>query len=116
MHSMTRTRIIVTLTCAALLAACESEPERAANDSRDAGGEVLEGTISDEMIQLDRLQSQGDPEEPEDGAGPEDGAEGSEATEAADGEGGDGAASAAPDEAGPAGADGETATQAAPAA
>ncbi len=115
MHSMTRTRIIVALTCAALLAACESEPERAANDSRDAGGEVLEGTISDEMIQLDRLQSQGDPEEPEDAV------EGSEATEPAggdvnDGDDGDGAASAVPDEAGPAGTDGETATQAAPAA
>lgn len=111
---MTRTRIIVALTCAALLAACESEPERAANDSRDAGGEVLEGTISDEMIQLDRLQSQGDPEEPEDGA------EGSEATEPADGDvddgDGGGAESAAPDEAGPAGTDGETATQAEPAA
>jgi len=114
MHSMTRTRIIVALTCAALLAACESEPERAANDSRDAGGEVLEGTISDEMIHLDRLQSQGDPEEPEDGA------EGSEATEPADGDvndgDGDGAASAVPDEAGPDGTDGETATQAEPAA
>ncbi|WP_230279689.1 hypothetical protein [Croceicoccus sp. Ery15] len=111
---MTRTRIIVALTCAALLAACESEPERAANDSRDAGGEVLEGTISDEMIQLDRLQSQGDPEEPEDAV------EGSEATEPADGDvndgGGDGAASAVPDEAGPAGTDGETATQVEPAA
>lgn len=62
-------RITLALVGAALLASCSSEPERSANDTRDAGGEVLEGTISDEMIQLDQLRSQGDPPEVEgDGA------------------------------------------------
>ena len=53
-----------------LLAACNAEPERSADDTRDARGEVLEGTISDEMIQFDQLRSQGVPAEveAEDGA------------------------------------------------
>lgn len=78
-------RITLALTGAALLASCNSEPERSANDTRDAGGEVLEGTISDEMIQLDQLRSQGDPAEVEggDGAGGETG-NGAEAAEPAD--------------------------------
>lgn len=62
-------RITLALVGAALLASCSSEPERSANDTRDAGGEVLEGTISDEMIQLDQLRSQGDPAEVEGGDG-----------------------------------------------
>ena len=41
-----------------LLAACgEQTPERNA-DAREAEGEVLGGTISDEMLPLDQLQSQ----------------------------------------------------------
>lgn len=59
------------VTGALLLASCNAEPERSADDTRDAGGEVLEGTISDEMIQFDQLRSQGVPAEieAEDGAG-----------------------------------------------
>ena len=53
------------LTGALLLAACNGEPERSANDTRDAGGEVLEGTISDDMIHYDQLRSQGIPAEVE---------------------------------------------------
>lgn len=46
--------------CAALmLSACEDEPEVAVdNDGREASGEILEGTISDEMIPLDQIRSQ----------------------------------------------------------
>lgn len=62
---MNSTRITLALVAAALLASCQNEPERSENDTRDAGGEVLEGTISDEMIQLDQLRSQGDPAEVE---------------------------------------------------
>lgn len=78
-------RITLALVGAALLASCKSEPERSANDTRDAGGEVLEGTISDEMIQLDQLRSQGDPAEVEggDGTGAETGT-GAAAAEPAD--------------------------------
>lgn len=59
------------VTGALLLASCNAEPERSADDTRDAGGEVLKGTISDEMIQFDQLRSQGVPAEieAEDGAG-----------------------------------------------
>lgn len=48
---------------ATLLSACGSEPERTADDDRDAAGEVMKGTISDAMIPLDQLRSQGDPAE-----------------------------------------------------
>ncbi len=63
------------LTGALLLAACNTEPERSANDTRDAGGEVLEGTISDDMIHYDQLRSQGVPAEVEDTDGTTDGAD-----------------------------------------
>ncbi|MAF29108.1 MAG: hypothetical protein CL820_04700 [Croceicoccus sp.] len=86
-------RITLALVGAALLASCSSEPERSANDTRDAGGEVLEGTITDEMIQLDQLRSQGDPAE----------------VEAEDAAGGDAGTSAGTDAAEPAGGDGEAA-------
>ena len=43
-----------------LLAACESEPEPVATNA-NAEGEVLEGSISDEMLPLDRLQSKSPP-------------------------------------------------------
>ena len=62
------------VTGALLLASCNAEPERSADDTRDAGGEVLEGTIRDEMIQFDQLRSQGVPAEVEAGDGAEDGA------------------------------------------
>ena len=100
-------RITLALVGAALLASCSSEPERSANDTRDAGGEVLEGTISDEMIQLDQLRSQGDPAEIEDadGTGGDSGSgtgsgSGEDASEPADGDGESApAAAAAPEEA-----------------
>ncbi len=59
------------LAAALLLAACNAEPERSANDTRDAGGEVLEGTISDDMIHFDQLRSQGVPAEVEGSGGAE---------------------------------------------
>ncbi|WP_157668241.1 hypothetical protein [Croceicoccus marinus] len=62
------------VTGALLLASCNAEPERSADDTRDAGGEVLQGTISDEMIQFDQLRSQGVPAEVEAGDGAQNGA------------------------------------------
>ncbi|QNE05481.1 hypothetical protein [Croceicoccus marinus] len=85
------------VTGALLLASCNAEPERSADDTRDAGGEVLQGTISDEMIQFDQLRSQGVPAEVEAGDGAEDGAQ--------DGTGdgtGDGTADGGSDDAAPA--------------
>lgn len=53
---MTRTRLLLPLATAALLAGCGEEP--ASDDGRAASGEVLEGTISDAMLPLDTLRSQ----------------------------------------------------------
>ena len=47
----------------ALLAACGEEPP--VDDSRAASGEVLEGTISDAMLPVDRVRSQPPLAEPE---------------------------------------------------
>ncbi|MGB3796396.1 MAG: hypothetical protein WA957_08830 [Alteraurantiacibacter sp.] len=42
-----------------VLSACQDEPEvTVEDDGREASGEVLEGTISDEMIALDQVRSQ----------------------------------------------------------
>ncbi len=42
-----------------LLSACEDEPAvTVEDDGREASGEVLEGSISDEMIPLDQVRSQ----------------------------------------------------------
>ncbi|MBH5323528.1 hypothetical protein [Aurantiacibacter sediminis] len=41
-----------------LLAACNGDEVPADDDPREASGEVLEGTISDDMIPLDQLRSQ----------------------------------------------------------
>ncbi|HEX2794827.1 MAG TPA: hypothetical protein VHN58_10425 [Croceicoccus sp.] len=63
---------------ALLLAACDSaKPVR---DRGETAGEVLPGTISDDMIPLDQLRSQGEPLKPEDAA--TDAAEGSAAPRA----------------------------------
>jgi len=59
---MTDKRLIVVLLPLALLAACGEEP---ADDGRAASGEVLEGTISDAMLPLDRVQSEPPLEDPE---------------------------------------------------
>jgi hypothetical protein len=47
----------------ALLAACGSEPS--GDDGRSASGEVLEGTISDAMLPVDRVRSEAPLEDPE---------------------------------------------------
>jgi hypothetical protein len=59
---MTDKRLIAMLLPLALLAACGEEP---ADDGRAASGEVLEGTISDAMLPLDRVQSEPPLEDPE---------------------------------------------------
>jgi hypothetical protein len=59
---MTNKRLILVLAPLALLAACGEEP---AGDGRAASGEVLEGTISDAMLPLDRVQSEPPLENPE---------------------------------------------------
>ena len=58
--------ILTAVTTALLLAACseeapEPEATQAAGDNRTAKGEVLGGTISDEMLPLDTVQSQSPP-------------------------------------------------------
>ena len=72
----------------ALLAACNEEPT---DDGRAASGEVLEGTISDAMLPVDRVRSEPPLEDPEAfakvrsaaerGAGADQAAEAGEATE-----------------------------------
>ena len=52
---MTDKRLFLALAPLALLAACNEE---VSDDSRAASGEVLEGTISDAMLPLDRVQSE----------------------------------------------------------
>lgn len=56
MTCLTRSRLLLPLAIAALLAACGEEP--ADDDARAASGEVLEGTISDAMLPLDTVRSQ----------------------------------------------------------
>jgi hypothetical protein len=58
---MTDKRPIVLLLPLALLAGCGEE---STDDSRAASGEVLEGTISDAMLPLDRVQSEPPLEDP----------------------------------------------------
>ena len=59
---MTDRRPILALLPLALLAACNEE---AVDDSRAASGEVLEGTVSDAMLPIDRVQSEPPLEDPE---------------------------------------------------
>ncbi|WP_271076956.1 hypothetical protein [Aurantiacibacter sp. MUD61] len=56
-----------------LLAACNGDQAPADDDTREASGEVLEGTISDDMIPIDQLRSQPPLAEPD----PEEGGSGS---------------------------------------
>ncbi|MDP4574340.1 hypothetical protein Q9K02_04210 [Qipengyuania sp. G39] len=55
------------LACALGLAACgdDAADASAEGDERGARGEVLGGTISDDMIPLDQLQSQSAPQNPD---------------------------------------------------
>ena len=57
-------RLLLALPALALLAACGGSKTEG-NDSRAASGEVLEGTISDEMLPVDRTQSEPPLEDPE---------------------------------------------------
>jgi hypothetical protein len=60
---MTDKRLLLALPAVALLAACGGDAP--ANDSRSASGEVLEGTISDAMLPVDRVRSEPPLEDPE---------------------------------------------------
>ena len=56
---MNRLARLLPIALLAALPSCGDEPEDAAADSgRSAAGEVLEGSISDEMLPYDRLRSQ----------------------------------------------------------
>ena len=57
-------RLLLALPALALLAACGGS-KTSENDGRAASGEVLEGTISDEMLPVDRVQSEPPLEDPE---------------------------------------------------
>ena len=59
---MTDKRLIIALLPLALLAACNDE---VSDDSRSASGEVLEGTVSDAMLPVDRVRSEPPLEDPE---------------------------------------------------
>lgn len=52
---LTLSRSLALLIPLALLGACHKAPE---NDRRSASGQVLQGTISDDMLPLDKLKSQ----------------------------------------------------------
>ena len=52
---MTRSQSLALLISLALLCACHKTPK---NEARSASGEVLQGTISDNMLPLDKLKSQ----------------------------------------------------------
>ncbi len=60
---MTDMRLFLALPALALLAACGGEAP--SDDGRSASGEVLEGTVSDAMLPIDRVQSEPPLEDPE---------------------------------------------------
>jgi hypothetical protein len=60
---MTVTRLFLALPALALLAACGGNAP--ADDGRAASGDVLEGTISDAMLPVDRVRSEPPLEDPE---------------------------------------------------
>ena len=59
---MTNKRLIIALLPLALLAACN---DQVSDDSRSASGEVLEGTVSDAMLPVDRVRSEPPLEDPD---------------------------------------------------
>ena len=59
---MTDKRLFLVLPALALLAACNDAPS---DDSRSASGEVLEGTISDAMLPVERVRSEPPLEDPD---------------------------------------------------
>ena len=64
MSELTRLRVLFALSALALVAACGKD-EVAQSDGRSASGEVLEGSVSDAMLPLDRVQSEPPLEDPE---------------------------------------------------
>ena len=83
---MTATRLLPALPALALLAACggDAPAERGA-----ASGEVLEGTISDDMLPIDRVRSEPPLQDPEAFAGARDSTDDpGRAVESAEAEGG----------------------------
>jgi hypothetical protein len=82
-------RLILALPALALLAACGGEAP--ADDSRSASGEVLEGTISDTMLPVDRVRSEPPLEDPEAFAKARSATDGADATGAPAGEDGEAA-------------------------
>ena len=97
---MTDKRLLLALPALALLAACGGNAP--ATDGRAASGEVLEGTISDAMVPVDRVRSEPPLEDPEAFAKVRSKADGGEAAEGEDGAEGeqpaaDGTATPAPD-------------------
>lgn len=81
---------LTVMALAALLGGCKADATRDGSDRRGAEGEVLGGTISDEMIPLEKIQSQSPAQRPASPTADGSGEEGEE--EAADGEGDSGAA------------------------
>ena len=59
---MTDKRLFLVLPALALLAACNDAPS---DDSRSASGEVLEGTISDAMLPVERVRTEPPLEDPD---------------------------------------------------
>lgn len=93
-------RIVISLGLALALAACGgSDGKRDGSDERAAEGEVLGGTISDDMLPLESVQSQSPPMKVEPvAATSDDGAGGAEdGADAAQGGGADMADTAEPD-------------------
>ena len=84
---MTDKRLILALPALALLAACGGDAP--ASDGRSASGEVLEGTISDAMLPVDRVRSEPPLEDPEAFAKARSAADGAGATGTPDGEAGE---------------------------
>ena len=64
MSQLTRLRALIALASLALIASCGKD-EVAQSDGRSASGEVLEGTVSDAMLPLDRVQSEPPLEDPD---------------------------------------------------
>jgi hypothetical protein len=62
---MTNKRLPLALLVLTLLAGCGGGDAPADNDGRAASGEVLEGTISDAMLPVDRVRSEPPLEDPE---------------------------------------------------
>ena len=85
---MTVKRLLLALPALALLAACGGNAPTG-KDRRAASGEVLEGTISDEMLPVDRVRSEPPLEDPEAFAKARAAAGGADATGKPESEGGE---------------------------